>query len=200
MEWLIKKFNFKAVYFDDDVFNIDKTHVTNICKEIMKRNIRVPWAAMARADFMDEKLLSLMSNAGLYAVKYGIESANSNVLRLCKKNLNLAKAETMIKYTKKLGVKVHLTFCLGLPGETSQSIQDTINFVARINPDSLQFSLATPFPGTSYFRYLVKRGVRLSENLLDYDGNNKYIGGPEELISLDLERLKRDLCSNLNFK
>ena len=200
MDWLIKRFNFKAVYFDDDVFNIDKNHVGSICKEIMKRKIKVPWAVMARADLMDEELLSLMKNAGLFAVKYGVESANHNVLRFCKKSLNLARAEKMIKYTKKLGIKVHLTFCLGLPGETVQSIQDTVNFIAKTNPDSLQFSLATPFPGTSYFRYLEKKGIRLSENLVDYDGNNKYIGGPQELISLDLERLKRDLCNNLNLK
>ena len=65
MEWLIKNFNFKAVYFDDDVFNISKPHVVGICKEIIKRDIKVPWAVMARADLMDEKLLSLMSDAGL---------------------------------------------------------------------------------------------------------------------------------------
>jgi len=200
MDWLIQKFNFKAVYFDDDVFNIDKTHVAGICKEIIKRKIRVPWAVMARADFMDEKLLSLMSDAGLFAVKYGIESANNNVLRLCKKNLNLARAEKMIKYTKKLGVKVHLTFCLGLPGETKQSIQDTVNFISEARPDSLQFSLATPFPGTSYFKYLEKKGIRLSENLADYDGNNRYVGSQQEIINLDLERFKRDLCSSFNFK
>jgi radical SAM superfamily enzyme YgiQ (UPF0313 family) len=200
MAWLIKEFNFKAVYFDDDVFNIDKLHVINICEEIMKANIKVPWAVMARADLMDEKLLSLMYDAGLCAIKYGVESANKKVLRLCKKNLNLVHAQKMIKYTKKLGIKVHLTFCLGLPGETKQSIQDTVNFIAETKPDSLQFSLATPFPGTSYFRYLKKTKVILSENMADYDGNNKYIGGAKELINLDLERLKRDLCNNLNFK
>jgi len=77
MEWLIKRFDFKAVYFDDDVFNIDKAHVTDICREISRRGIKIPWAAMARADLMSEKLLSIMAGAGLYAVKYGIESVDS---------------------------------------------------------------------------------------------------------------------------
>ena len=198
MVWLVKKFNFKAIYFDDDVFNIDKTHVINICEEIMKRKIKVPWAVMARADLMNEKLLFSLASAGLYAVKYGIESANNKVLRLCKKSLNLINAKKMIIYTRKLGIKVHLTFCLGLPGETRQSIQDTVDFIAETKPDSLQFSLATPFPGTSYFKYLAKSKSILSENWLDYDGNNKYFGGSKELINLDLERLKRDLCNNFN--
>jgi radical SAM superfamily enzyme YgiQ (UPF0313 family) len=200
MEWLIKRFGFKAVYFDDDVFNIDKTHVINICQEIKRRNIKIPWAVMARADLMDEKLLSIMASAGLYAVKYGIESASKKVLRLCKKNLNLAYAERMVKYTRRLGIKVHLTFCLGLPGETTQSIQQSVDFIARVNPESLQFSLATPFPGTSYFRHLEKDGVSLPKNLADYDGNYRYVASSKESINLDLERLKRDLCSNLNFK
>ncbi len=200
MEWLIKKFNFKAVYFDDDVFNIYKDHVISICEQINKRGIKIPWAAMARADFMDEELLSLLAGAGLFAIKYGIESANHRVLKLCKKNLNLAKTKKMIAYTKKLGIKVHLTFCLGLPGETKQSVYDSVDFIGVTRPDSLQFSLATPFPGTDYFRYLEKNGSKLSKSWADYDGNNKYISGVKELSILDLERLKRDLCNNLNFK
>ena len=154
----------------------------------------------ARADLMDEELLSLLASAGLYAVKYGIESANRKVLELCKKDLNLDKAQKMIAYTKKSGIKVHLTFCLGLPGETKQSVQDSINFIAATKPDSLQFSLATPFPGTDYFRYLEKSGSKLSKNWAEYDGNHKYILENQELSNLDLERLQRDLCSNFNFK
>lgn len=200
MEWLINKFNFKAVYFDDDVFNIDKAHVISICEEINKRGIKVPWAAMARADLMNEELLYSMANAGLYAVKYGIESANHKVLKLCKKNMNIAHAKKMIKYTKKLGIKVHLTFCLGLPGETRQSIQESVDFIDETSPDSLQFSLATPFPGTDYFRYLEENGSKLSKSWSDYDGNSKYAAGKEELSNLYLERLKRDLCNNFNFK
>ena len=200
MAWLINKFNFKAVYFDDDVFNIDQGQVIGICREMARKGIKVPWAAMARADLMSEEILGMMSDAGLYAVKYGVESANNKVLRLCKKNLNLAKAEKMIRYTKELGVKVHLTFCLGLPGETRQSIQDTVDFISGIKPDSFQFSLATPFPGTDYYRYLKRNGICLPGKLADYDGNNKYAGGLQEFIDLDLERLKDDLCSNLNLK
>jgi radical SAM superfamily enzyme YgiQ (UPF0313 family) len=200
MEWLIKKFNFKAVYFDDDVFNIDRAHVISICEKINQRKINLPWAAMARVDLMDEELLDLLAGAGLYAVKYGIESANQRVLELCKKDLNLDKAKKMIAYTKKSGIKVHLTFCLGLPGETQQSIRESIDFIAETKPDSLQFSLATPFPGTDYFKYLEENGAQLSKNWPDYDGNNRYISGNQELSNLGLERLQSDLCNNFNFK
>lgn len=195
MEWLIREFGFKAVYFDDDTFNIDKTHVLGICGEMKKRKIKIPWAAMARADLMDEELLDSMASAGLYALKYGIESANSEVLNLCKKEMDLRQAEKMIKYTKDAGIKVHLTFCLGLPGETKQSIQDSIDFIRRLKPDSLQFSLATPFPGTQYWRYMEANGSLLSKKWQDYDGNNKYICGRQGLGDLDLEEIKERLAS-----
>jgi radical SAM superfamily enzyme YgiQ (UPF0313 family) len=200
MEWLIGEFGFKAVYFDDDVFNIDKSHVMDICGEITGRGIKIPWAAMARADLMSEKLLSVMSNAGLYAIKYGIESVDKKVLKLCRKELGLARAKKMIAHTRRLGIKLHLTFCLGLPGETKKSVRDTIDFIAETNPDSFQISFATPFPGTHYYRYLEKRGVGLSKNLEDYDGSNSYIGDFKGIGGLDLEKIKNDFCSSLDFK
>lgn len=200
MEYLLKRFNFKAIYFDDDVFNIDRNHVLDICKEINRRGIKVPWAAMARADLMDGPLLESMSYAGLYAIKYGIESADQNILNLCKKNMDLDKAYQIIRFTKKLGIKVHLTFCLGLHGETHQTIQETVKFIQDIQPDSLQFSFATPFPGTEYFRYVKDRNKLLSEDWSDYDGNNKCVVRTQELNNSDLERIKIALNSNFNIR
>lgn len=198
MEWLIKSFNFKAVYFDDDVFNIDRSFILDICKEIKKRKIKIPWSAMARADLMDEEFLELMYSAGLYAIKYGIESANQNILNFCKKNMDLNRARLTIKFTKKLGVRVHLTFCLGLPGETNQTIQRTVRFIQDVKPHSLQFSFATPFPGTVYFNYVRDKGWLFSGDWSDYDGNYKCIVKTEELSSEDLERIKIAFNSNFN--
>ncbi len=198
MEYLIRKFNFKAVYFDDDVFNIDKNHALGICREIKKRNIKIPWAAMARADLMDKEFLEELADAGLYAIKYGIESADQNVLNLCRKNMDLDKAFQAVKLTKETGIKVHLTFCLGLPGESNHSINKTTKFIQDLRPDSLQFSFATPFPGTGYFNYINERNWLLSENWPDYDGNHKCVVKTEELGSDDIERSKVAICSNLN--
>lgn len=198
MEFLIKKFGFKAVYFDDDVFNVDKNYVLDICKEIKKRKINIPWAVMARVGLMDEELLESMADAGLYAIKYGIESASQKILNSCKKNMNLEKAHQIIRFTKSSGVKVHLTFCLGLPGETRETINETIVFIKDLKPDSFQFSLATPFPGTEYYKHLEEESNLLSKDWPDYDGNHKCIIRTEELSNKDLEMIKYDFNSNLN--
>jgi len=199
MEFLLKKFNFRAVYFDDDLFNLDKAHVFNICSEIKKRGIKIPWAAMARADYMDLDMLECMSSAGLYAIKYGIESADQHILNSCKKNINLDKTRKVIESTKRLNIKVHLTFCLGLPGETRQTVQETIHFIQEAKPNSLQFSFATPFPGTEYFRYLEQRGFLLSKDWSDYDGNYKCIVKTEKLSNADLESIRADFSNNFGF-
>jgi len=200
MEYLLKRFNFKAVYFDDDVFNINKMHVLGICKEIQRRKIAIPWAAMARADLMDEALLESMVDTGLYAIKYGIESVNQNILNSCKKNMDLKRTREIIKLTKKLDIKVHLTFCLGLPGETRKTVNETVRFIQEAYPDSFQFSFATPFPGTGYFKYVEEKGYLVSKDWSDYDGNYKCVVKTDELSDEDLERIRIALNNNFNLQ
>jgi len=200
MGYLVKRYNFRAVYFDDDVFNIDKRHVLDICVEINRRKLRVPWAAMAKADLMDEETLESLAKAGLYAVKYGVESADRNILNLCRKNLDLDKTLNVINFTKRLGIKVHLAFCIGLPGETRDSIERTSKFIRDIQPDSIQFSLATPFPGTEYYNYMKHRRRLVSEDWDDYDGNCRCIVRTDDLDNQELERIKVALDNNFNSK
>ncbi|MFA5119256.1 MAG: radical SAM protein [Candidatus Omnitrophota bacterium] len=200
MGFLIRNYGFKAVYFDDDLFNYDKKHVCGICRQIKKRGISVPWAVMARADLMDADTLLSMAQAGLYAVKYGIESVNQRVLNACKKKMNIRRSMQAIKLTRKLGVKVHLTFCLGLPGETKASIRETREFIQAANPDSLQFSLATPFPGTEYFTALRGKEAIKSYDWADYDGNRKCIIQTESLTNEELQDEWDALNRNYNLQ
>ncbi len=192
MEYLVKKKGFKSVYFDDDTFNIGRERMLKICRDIRKRNLNVPWAIMARADLMDEKILDEMKSAGLYAVKYGVESAVQRLVDNAKKGLNLKKAEAMIKYTNKIGIKTHLTFMFGLPGETHKTIQKTIDFAIRMDPESVQFSIATPFPGTRYYKELDKKGMLVSKEWPDYDGNLKCVVKTEKLSSEDLQNAVKE--------
>ena len=189
MEYLLARFAVKAVYFDDDIFNADRRHVLDICNEIIRRKISVPWAMMARVDLMDDVLLKALALAGLYAVKYGIESADDTVQRLCGKGLDIEAARAVIKKTRDLGIKVHLTFCIGLPGETRQTLQKTIDFVREVTPDSMQFSFATPFPGTEYYQEAVNKGWLVSTDLNDYDGQRRCVIRNADLGPEDLERV-----------
>ncbi len=200
MEYLIREFGFKAVYFDDEVFNADRGYVIELCEEMIRRGISIPWAAMTRVDLMDEGLLRVMQRSGLYAVKYGIESADAQIRAQCNKRLDLEKARAVIDITRHLGVKVHLTFCLGLPGETRQTVQETVDFVHAVSPESFQFTFATPYPGTEYFRYAREKGWIGSLNWDDYDGNDRFIVRTEALTMQDLEEVKAELLDRFKGK
>jgi len=187
MEYLIKEMHFKSIYFDDDTFNIGKERMLKLCDEIKKRKLNIPWAIMARADLMDKEILEKMRETGLFAVKYGVESAAQELLDNIDKNMNLRKTEEIIKLTKRLGIKTHLTFTFGLPGETNETIRKTIDFALRLDPATIQFSIATPFPGTTFYKEMRERGHIVSENWTEYDGNYKSVIGSKDATKKDLE-------------
>ena len=192
MEYLVKQKEFKSVYFDDDTFNVGKPRMLEFCDEIIKRGLNhIPWAIMAKADLMDEEILDKMKAAGLYAVKYGVESASQRLVDKCGKHLDLDKTEQMIEYTKKLGINVHLTFSFGLHGETKQTIKQTIDYALKLDPQSVQFSIITPFPGTSLFEELDKQGRILTKDWSLYDGHYSCVFQPENLSPQDLEEAKQ---------
>lgn len=191
MEYLVQKKGFRSIYFDDDTFNIGKTRMLSFCQEIRERGLdKVQWAIMARPDLMDEEILDNMKKAGLWAVKYGMESANQHLVDNIGKSMDLRKAEKMIKYTQKLGIKTHLTFTFGLPGETKQTIAKTIKYVKKLDPFSVQFSITTPFPGTQYYQNLDKEGLIVSKDLSCYDGHHKSVIKLNNLSPRDLELAK----------
>ena len=187
MEWLIDKYKFKSVYFDDDTFNIGKQRILKLCEEIRKRKIDIPWAIMARADTSDEETLKAMRDAGLFAVKYGVESGVQELVDNARKNLDLNVVRKTLKITKELGIKVHLTFTFGLPGETWETINKTIKFAKELDPDSCQFSIVTPFPGTELFELAEEKGWLITKEWSKYDGACSAVLRTEHLTPDDLE-------------
>ncbi|MFH1460399.1 MAG: radical SAM protein [Candidatus Omnitrophota bacterium] len=192
MQYLVKELGFKSIYFDDDTWNVGRERMLAFCAELEKRGLIIPWAIMARAELMDEELLERMNSVGLFSVKYGVESASQELLNNIQKGTNLEKVEKIVKYTKYLGIKTHLTFTFGLPGETKQTIQKTIEYAKKLNPTSVQFSLATPFPGTRFFAEMDKKGLILTKNWDKFDGNHESVIKTDYLSAKDLQKAKKD--------
>jgi anaerobic magnesium-protoporphyrin IX monomethyl ester cyclase len=134
----------------------------------------------------------MMRQTGLSAVKYGLESSDQQILNNARKGMDLRKAERMIHLTKALGIKIHLTFTFGLPGETQDTIKRTIDYALGFNPDSLQFSLMTPYPGTEYYDLLDKKGHIVSKDWSLYDGASRSVIRTDCLSSKDLEKAKEE--------
>jgi anaerobic magnesium-protoporphyrin IX monomethyl ester cyclase len=194
MEEMVKTFRFRSIYFDDDTFGLNKEWLREFCEQFIKRNkegrINVPWAMMTRPDVVDIDTLELLKKTGLWAVKYGMESADQTLVNNICKGLDVEYAKQMIRYTHTLGIKTHLTFTFGLPGETKKTIAHTIKTVLDLEPFSVQFSITTPFPGTKYFEQVKKNGHLTSRKLEDYDGNTKSVIRTESLRPAALVRAK----------
>jgi len=187
MEELVKRYGIRAIQFDDDTFNINDSRMKELGNLILNRKLNTKWTFMGRADLCVEETMRLFKKAGLIALKFGVESANQEIVNRCGKNLQIKSVEKTVQMCKILGIKVHLTFTFGLPGETKETIQETIDFVKRVNPDSTQFSITTPFPGTNLYNDLTKgqKTDNLDWNL--FDGNRTAVMQLDNLSAADLE-------------
>lgn len=191
MEQTVQRYNLCSVSFDDDTFDIGKPRILKLCSEIKQRNLGLPWTAMARADTADREMLEAMAGAGLYAIKYGVESGVQELVDAADKSLDLKQVKETVRITQDLGVKVHLTFTLGLPGETEETIQQTIDFASDMNADSVQFSIATPYPGTTYYDMAEASGMLVAKSWEDFDGADRAVLRTEALPPEKLEAALR---------
>lgn len=164
-EMLVKKYKVEQIAILDDAFNINIDRAKQIYWEILKRGLRVPhlFPNGVRADFIDEELLFLMKQAGCFRIAYGIETGNEKIMQNINKNLSLDKVRRAVKQTKEIGIEVTGFFMLGLPGDTEETMQNTIDFAKELDVDWAQFTTLTPFPGTRIYDTIKKEG-KLTEN------------------------------------
>ena len=150
----------KEVFFDDDTFTDNLPRAEAIAKELGKMG--VTWSCNAKAN-VPRATLKVLKDNGLRLLLVGYESGNQQILHNIKKGMLIETAKQFTKDCHELGIKIHGTFIMGLPGETKETIQQTIDFAKEINPHTLQVSLAAPYPGT----FLHKQAVE--NNWLDAD-------------------------------
>src|SRR4249920_38196 len=145
----------KELFFDDDTFTDDRPRAEAIARGLGR--LGVTWSCNAKADVPYETLKVLRDN-GLRLLLVGYESGNQTILNNVKKGIRLDNARRFTRDAKSLGITIHGTFIFGLPGETAQTIQETINFARDIDPDTVQASIAAPYPGTALHRQALAEG------------------------------------------
>jgi hopanoid biosynthesis associated radical SAM protein HpnJ len=145
----------KELFFDDDTFTDDRGRAEAIARGLSR--LGITWSCNAKANVPRETLKVLKDN-GLRLLLVGYESGNQQILINIKKGLRVDRARQFAADCRDLGITVHGTFILGLPGETKETIQETIRFAREVNPHSLQVSVAAPYPGTELYRQAVEQG------------------------------------------
>jgi len=171
LEYLANKFNAKQIIFWDAIFPLVKSRGMEICDEIIKRGLhkRIKWMCETRVNVVDLELLKKMKEAGCRRVFYGIESGVQELLNNIRKGFTLDQVRKAIKLTKKAKIEITACFMLGLPGETKELSQQTIDFAKELNTDYAKFNMTIPYPGTELYDQAVKEGTLKST---DWDSFN----------------------------
>ena len=180
MEEAVRTYGHDEIYFDDDTFTIDRQRVMDITRLIMERGLEkeVEWIAQCRVDTVDREMLEAMKAANCGYILYGVESGSPQMLKKMKKGITLDKVRHAFELTRQVGIKTQAFFLFGIPGETQETIRETIEFAKELNASSTQFAVAIPHPGTALYEECKANGWLTSENWADYTAESSLIETP----------------------
>ncbi|NSW75408.1 MAG: cobalamin B12-binding domain-containing protein [Candidatus Atribacteria bacterium] len=189
LERLYFDLGYRAVAFVDDNFTLSPERVERLCEKIEQNRLKMKWWCFSRADTIarNESTIKKMVKAGLRMVYLGLESVEKSILDEYRKNLTLEATQKAIDILHKYGVRIWGSFILGSLKDTKDTIKKTVEFARNINPDIVQFSLLTPFPGTTLYDEFLQEKRLLSTNWSLFDGAHPVI----KLDTLKPKELRR---------
>ena len=178
--------NVKEFFFDDDTFNIQKARTIELCGKL--KPLGLTWSCTSRVT-TDFETLKAMKEAGCRLLIVGYESGDQQILKNIKKGATIERARQFTKDCHKLGLVIHGDFIMGLPGETRETINNSIAFAKELDVETIQVSVAHAYPGTELYDYAVKNGFIVGDNKMVDDGGHQlahiqYPGLPaDEILS-----------------
>ena len=156
--WSLKKLGINDVMMYADLFTVNRQQVMDICNAMIDEKIDMKWMCNSRTDYVDEEMLQTMAKAGCHMISWGIESGSAEILKRVRKGTNPDKAKQALAWARKAGIKNFGYFIIGLPGETEETIQETIAFSKKLPLNVAIFHIAAPYPGTPFFFEVAKNG------------------------------------------
>ncbi len=156
--WLMPDLGVHHIHMYADLFTISRDQVIELCKLILREGLKVTWTCNSRVDYVDEEMLRYMGRAGCTLISWGIESGNELILKRAHKGYKMEQAHKALRWAKQAGIKNWGYFIVGLPGETVETIQETIALSKALPLDIALFHVAAPYPGTPFFFEVVENG------------------------------------------
>lgn len=179
----------REIFIEDDTFTLNKKLVGTFCDEIKRRQIDIAWSCNARAT-LDYTTMKAMKGAGCRLLIVGYESGSDEILKTIKKGVDTDQMRAFTRDAKKARLMIHGDFIIGLPGETKETADKTLQFIKELKPNLLQVAVATPLPGTEFYDWVKKNGFMLVDNLeesIDANGYQKCIISYPEFTKDDIE-------------
>ncbi|MCK5209937.1 MAG: radical SAM protein, partial [Cyclobacteriaceae bacterium] len=160
IDFLVKNYGIRQIDILDDNFMQKRSRVEEILDGLISRNygLSINLPSGVRIEQIDRALLKKMRKAGFYKIAFGVESADPEVLKRVRKKLDLQKLALTVKTAKELGFETYGFFVIGLPGETEESFNQTLDYACNTGFDVANFCIAIPFVGTELFDLVQKHG------------------------------------------
>ena len=160
------------LFFVDDTITIQKKRLHEICRLIIKSGLKVYYKASARVDTVTPELLDDLAKSGCYRIHYGVETASPRLMKYLEKGTTPEKVEKAFQMTKAAGIQTLAYMMIGIPTESYEEMQNTVDFAISLDADYAQFSVCTPYPKTELYNRLVKDGT------IKYDYWQKFVENP----------------------
>src|SRR5262245_641635 len=167
VEWALNAFKsdgLQEIFFDDDTFTFNPHRMVEMCKAF--KPLKFQWSSTSRAH-LDYETLKVMRDAGCRLFIVGFESGNEQILKNIKKGISAKRSLQFVKDCKRAGIKVHADFIIGLPGETRETIRETIEYAKQLDAETLQVSVAHAYPGTELYDWFKDKGIILNTTMAD---------------------------------
>jgi anaerobic magnesium-protoporphyrin IX monomethyl ester cyclase len=195
LEWLKTEHGAEAFVIYDDMLTFDKKRILQICEDIKKRKIGLPWDCTTRVDQVSKELLIKIKEAYCQEVFFGVESGCQLILDKVHKRTTIEQNEKAIRWTKEVGLFVAISVIIGYPGETRETVKQTLDFVHRVKPDDAFLCVATPYPGTELRALVEKMGWKMTSDWARYDAMTPVFENPE-LPSEEITRIRQKFYNN----
>ena len=158
----------KEIMIEDDTFTADIKQVLSFCKELEERGLDITWSCNARADINDIDVLKKMKKTGCRMLCVGYEFGSQKLLDAVNKRVTLDSMRKFAKLTREAGLKVNGCFMIGAPGETKETARQTIEFAKELNPNTAQFSVMVPYPGTMFYKWAKENNFIIAKDWTEW--------------------------------
>lgn len=159
IEQCVNEFGIRDFWFRADTFTLNKQWVIEVCKAMIHKKLRIRWTTNSRVDTIDAERLDWMKRAGCFAIGFGIESGNQEILDKIQKGITLDQCRNAVRLCKERGILTYLFFMIGLPWESRETVRQTVAFARELDGDICNFSIAYPFPGSGLYRIAIENNL-----------------------------------------
>ncbi|HOD11885.1 MAG TPA: radical SAM protein [Candidatus Omnitrophota bacterium] len=153
---IIKKMGYREVFFRDEFFPVSKERTRELCEAMISEKMDLTWICSARVGTIDEETMRLMKKAGCHMIRFGAESGVQKILDNVKKEIQVDATRATFASANRVGLSTHAHMMIAMPGETKETIEQSIQFAKEINPTVVTFGVMTPYPGTEVYEEVRK--------------------------------------------